>query len=416
MIPGIGAAIGGLGGSASGGGGSAIYAFLSTQADTAAASTTFILSFGTVGYARRVFLGFAVGGASTNITSVVNNSVGATRITDGPGSTAGRQGLYYSDVPAGVAATFVITTSAACTTCVGSAYETTTANMVLLDVLANFDSGTTSMALSDLAVAAGGFVLAHARAGATDTLGLTYSGIDTPTQDDLTTSGFLKVLSKSFLTTENADTNDVAATLALSNAVWGLAASFFVHVGGMLNPADKAGPISLSNINLTATALSAGSSTVKTTNSYSGSEKLYFEWTVNSSGSFFGAGFGNSSAVLASLLGIDANGIAIYNDGNVYKNGSSAGSIGALTIGNIVPIAIDRGANLFWCRKGAGNWNNNGSADPATGVGGIALPTGMTSGSFFAGLSLSGAGDQGTVNLGASAFNQTPPSGFSAWG
>lgn len=396
------------------------FQFAGTQVDTAAASTTFTFPSVPIGPAdanRRVYAVFTVGGATTNISSVTIGGITATRAIDGSSTTIGRQAIYYADVPTGTTATIVITTSAACTTCICSVYKTTIANLLLLDAVSNFDNNTT-LALTDLSVAPGGFVLVQARDAAT-ALSIAYNGIDTPVQDDLRTSGLIQALSKSFLTTEGVDTNDFTITTTPSVALFGVAASFFVSTVGTLNPIDKDSSINLSNVNLKATRVTAGSSwcSVRSTTSHS-SGKYYYEWMPNEfSGSFIGAGFGNAAASLASYLGSSADSIAIVTDGNVYKSAGATATLSGIAEGDLICIAIDLGADLFWCRKGAGNWNNNGSANPATGVGGIALPSGLTSGAVFAGLSVqTGPNDAGTANFGGSAFGQTPPSGFSAWG
>jgi hypothetical protein len=84
--------------------------------------------------------------------------------------------------------------------------------------------------------------------------------------------------------------------------------------------------------------------------------------------------------------------------------------------GDICGLAIDLIAHLLWVRIGAGNWNGNATYNPATGVGGISLPSGLNSGAVFAGISVNNTGDFSTANFGGSAFSQTIPSGFSAWG
>jgi len=91
----------------------------------------------------------------------------------------------------------------------------------------------------------------------------------------------------------------------------------------------------------------------------------------------------------------------------------------AARVGPSVVPGENRPRNFTWHQNRIGgafaqDWNGSPSADPATGLGGIALPSGLTSGSVFAGLSLSSVSDAGTINFGGSAFSQTPPSGFSA--
>lgn len=191
---------------------------------------------------------------------------------------------------------------------------------------------------------------------------------------------------------------------------------------GTLNPLDKSPLITLSNGDLTATKTSGGTGWVSVRSTTSrGSGKRYYEWTPDEFGggiSFIGAGFANATASLASYFGASNDSIALITDGSIFKGGGVAATITPPAEGQVVCFAIDLDADLFWCRVGSGIWNANAANNPATGVGGIALPSGLTSGDVFAGLSLQtqATADAGTANFGATAFNQTPPSGFLAWG
>ncbi|BCH10451.1 hypothetical protein MesoLj131c_47090 [Mesorhizobium sp. 131-3-5] len=192
-------------------------------------------------------------------------------------------------------------------------------------------------------------------------------------------------------------------------------------VYGTLNPSDKATNITLSNGNLTATdTATAAWISVRSQTSHS-SGKWYWEWTLGSKGAGEGCcGFGNSSSPLQgganAFFGTDSNGIGLISNGQVWKNFTPTSVLAAINNGDTCSLAIDIGAQLFWCRKGAGNWNGSGAADPATASGGIALPSGLASGAIFAGISVLNNTDFSTANFGASAFSQTPPSGFTAWG
>lgn len=183
-----------------------------------------------------------------------------------------------------------------------------------------------------------------------------------------------------------------------------------------LNPADKAASVILSGGNLTATksgstAFASVRSVVSKT-----SGKWYYEATfVEFSSSFIIAGIANSSAGLGTFIGADANGIAVLNTGDYYTGGAATPLFPALSEGNVLGIALDLDARLVWFRVGAGNWNNSGTADPATGTGGISLPAGMSTGAVYAAVSVQTTGDQFTVNFGATAFANAPPSGYSAF-
>lgn len=95
--------------------------------------------------------------------------------------------------------------------------------------------------------------------------------------------------------------------------------------------------------------------------------------------------------------------------------GNWSGTIASFTTGSVLIIEIDIAANLVWFAVGAGNWNNNGSANPATGTGGITglnLSTLVNLGVFF---NSQAANDAATLNTGTSAFTRTPSSGFDPW-
>jgi len=96
--------------------------------------------------------------------------------------------------------------------------------------------------------------------------------------------------------------------------------------------------------------------------------------------------------------------------GKIYKNGTNIATIQTYAIGNRVDVAYDTTALLIWFRTNGGNWNNNGTNNPATGQGGIAL-SGITSPSPA---QCGAFGTQTTTNFGFSPFSGTVPSGFAA--
>ncbi len=188
-----------------------------------------------------------------------------------------------------------------------------------------------------------------------------------------------------------------------------------------LNPCDSSTGIDLSNGNLTATAnRTVVSKVVRSVTSHTGG-KYYYEWSphlIPFPGYALFAGVGNSLVPLdGAALGDDANGLGIESiNGDYYKNGVQTSIIPPLGPGDIVGIAVDLNAGLFWARANADPWNANGSADPATGIGGFAFPSGITSGAVYAALSIYLEFTYSTVNFGSSAFTQTIPSGYSPWG
>lgn len=184
-----------------------------------------------------------------------------------------------------------------------------------------------------------------------------------------------------------------------------------VMVPATLDPANKGAGVVLSNADLTATKTTGGTgwkmarSTVGLTTG-----KYYFEATWDEfSGSFTGIGIGDASASVENFYGVDAHGLILINNGEVYASGALLTTIQSSSEGQVSGIAIDVDAKLIWFRTAGGNWNNNGSADPATGTGGLSFPG---SGTFYAGVGVqTSPNDQMTANFGPT-FVGTPPAGF----
>lgn len=179
----------------------------------------------------------------------------------------------------------------------------------------------------------------------------------------------------------------------------------------MLDPIVLGTNVTLSNSNLTATKTGGGigwkmaRSTVGLTTG-----KYYFESTWNEfTGSFTGIGIGDQDASVENFFGSDNNGLIMINNGDVYINGAIFTTIQSSAEGQVSGIAFDVDANLIWFRTAGGNWNNNGAANPATGVGGITFPG---SGTFYPGIGVQTApNDQMSINFGPT-FSGTPPAGF----
>ena len=102
---------------------------------------------------------------------------------------------------------------------------------------------------------------------------------------------------------------------------------------------------------------------------------------------------------------------------NGVSNATNLNSGVALPAGTVVGIAVDFTNHLIWFRMApSGNWNGSGTANPATGVGGITFSTGAMVPFVTFGGSGGAAGNVITANFGASSFTGTVPSGFySGW-
>jgi hypothetical protein len=140
---------------------------------------------------------------------------------------------------------------------------------------------------------------------------------------------------------------------------------------GTWNPADCSASITLSGGNLIATTTTTAAAGVRG-NIATSTGKYYCEYTfttVNTNSTE--VGFGKSSAVLSSGSSV---GIAWINrTGPITINNVGTGvSLGTISVGGTVSVAIDCTAKLIWFRIApSGNWNNSGTANPAAGVGGF---------------------------------------------
>ncbi|HNC23565.1 MAG TPA: hypothetical protein PLU52_05100 [Opitutaceae bacterium] len=178
--------------------------------------------------------------------------------------------------------------------------------------------------------------------------------------------------------------------------------------------------ITLSGGNLTATNASAGNaaeiSTFATASIKSG-EKKYFEVLANtipgtSGAGWFGIGFGNSSAPISGAggeIGVNTHSVGVYDNGQVYYNSAVVTNIASFAATDVVCFAVDRANNVFWARTNNGNWNNSGTANPATNTGGIAIsPTG----DLFPGFSPQDQTGSATAKFASADWTYGAPSGF----
>jgi hypothetical protein len=178
------------------------------------------------------------------------------------------------------------------------------------------------------------------------------------------------------------------------------------------NPADQV-QTTLSGGNLVATSANVGG--VRSVFSAATTGKYYWEIT-------FTGGVPNSSLIgvapaSTNLATVNGTGlVSVVGNGAVYINSTSASgtNIGAFTAGAVLGFALDLAANLLWIRPGpASNWNGSGTANPATGVGGISLAPLISVGTaLFAGEQASGINQVLTANFGASGFGGAVPAGF----
>lgn len=183
-----------------------------------------------------------------------------------------------------------------------------------------------------------------------------------------------------------------------------------------LDSSNKDSGLALSGGNLTATQSGAGNRSVTSTTSHS-SGKFYLEVTISQGNG--GLGFANSSFNVSGgvIPGTDAgDAVGSQSSGATAINNSSIGSAWGWIAGDTLGIAVDFTGQKIWYKDltFAQPWNNNGSADPATGVGGFSLAT-LAGSAWFAVVCLGVNAETGTINFGATAYTGTAPSGFGNW-
>lgn len=150
--------------------------------------------------------------------------------------------------------------------------------------------------------------------------------------------------------------------------------------------------------------------------------KYYFEitFTNNAGSTYYDIGIGPPAQTYTNMsqnAGPGGN-IIYFANNTIYTNGGSTGlTLGAMTNGTIIGMAVDLDNRKIWMRKApSGNWNGQaiGSQNPVGTVGGVTIPAGSMV-PFF-GCSGANSGNSVTANFGATTFSGAVPSGFtSGW-
>lgn len=188
------------------------------------------------------------------------------------------------------------------------------------------------------------------------------------------------------------------------------------------DPAFKASTLTLSGSNLTATG--SGSSVLQVVRSTTSQSigKVYWEVTVGAMTANVMVGFGNPSVTTSTNLSSTVNSVCLVpgNNQKTLLNGVTLniGSTSSVS-GAVVSIALDVPNKLVWIsdavmRAASTPWNNSATANPNTNTGGQAL-TALAAGPYYAMFLAYETGGAATANFGATAFNQTVPTGFTAW-
>jgi hypothetical protein len=174
------------------------------------------------------------------------------------------------------------------------------------------------------------------------------------------------------------------------------------------NSADKGSNVALSGGDLVATTSSTSNHAVRSTISKT-TGKWYWEVTIGS-GTVNRIGVANATFSVSagsgspnSSLGLATHSLAVDRAGSVWVpngGGTTIGSIGAMTEGDVVCIALDMDNGTVAFRKNAGTFLT---------VSGANVPTGAI---FAAVGQYDGSDDVMTANFGASPFAFTVPTGF----
>jgi hypothetical protein len=169
---------------------------------------------------------------------------------------------------------------------------------------------------------------------------------------------------------------------------------------------------SLSPDGLTLTNSSMASQTWARNIDYMSSGKYYYETVTRGVSTLDSFGLFPASNTVASYngnsftAGFSVNGLIYVGSGYTGKG------IGNFAYGDVAGVAVDFSNSLAWARRNNGTWNGTAGADPATGVGGIAISAvSMAPAVVYYASSTANM----TVNFGATPYANPAPVGFANW-
>jgi hypothetical protein len=255
----------------------------------------------------------------------------------------------------------------------------------------------------------GEIMLEAANAAATVTAGLAYARAvsEAASAADLLSSS-VPIAGTVAETAAGNSTQDATVVSGVAYATWDPATVTAVTLSGSNLVATNTGT----------TSADQGAKVASAAGKTSG--KLYLELTITTSFTGGNRGFGicTTASTYTNLGNSATTGVVMYWSGSVYANGGSTGvSIPSVSAGTPVGMAVDLDNRKMWIRSSAaGTWNNSGTANPATNVGGFTIPAGTMVPVCVFGGGGGSAGNVVTANFGASTFNGAVPSGFtSGW-
>lgn len=182
------------------------------------------------------------------------------------------------------------------------------------------------------------------------------------------------------------------------------------------DPANVSSGITLSGGNLIATynnTIGGGYTAVRAIANHS-TGKYYCEILANGAVANINLGIEVAGQSLVAPVGDNNLGIQYSQNGQVVTSFAVVTTISAWGSGNLISIAVDFGNSAIWFRVDNGNWNNSGTANPATNTGGISISS-LAAGPYFPAVALHDNGDQMTANFGATAYAQSVPASFGNW-
>lgn len=181
------------------------------------------------------------------------------------------------------------------------------------------------------------------------------------------------------------------------------------------------GTFTNSVLTVAVTKFSAAWRTVRSVGTTHTSGKWYAEITcdAHTGASGWMGGVCNGAGVLQNFLGSTANGASFDAAGIFRINNTAPGSNLSTTLSatKVLCLSIDLDHNMIWGRVDGGAWS--GAGNPATNSAGNTIATVNDAVAVylaFAAFDTSPTFDKATLNVGATTFTQTVPSGFSAWG
>jgi hypothetical protein len=208
-------------------------------------------------------------------------------------------------------------------------------------------------------------------------------------------------------------TGNLSATASVSAGHVIIAGAFKIYVpptADAWSNVDKSANITLSASDKTATSAASFQGIRSTTSNLNGTAgKYYAEW-------LWGSTTANRIGISPTSQAVDIETATFEVTGTqIIVNSSTVATLSstACTTNDVLCVAWDAGAERVWFRKNGGNWNNTGSANPATGVGGADCSFAASANhSLWARLS---TGEVLTIRTELAEYTQTVPSGFTSW-